>query len=302
MNTFTRLLLKLANFLLFGSVRFGVGMEVISGAVTAPGATFTPWTVVPGNSLTIRSAPVDSKIWLISAWGFNQVAGVLRVRSPRLHDNVQGIRMRVPAANSDTLYPDTGEDGFNQFLISQDNLTVEHTGSAVGGQIESGSLLVYYENLPAINGRYVTADVLDKSGINIMGQEISITTGATVAYTGQVTITQGGTIDNFKPNTDYALLGVMVDTRVATIRIQGVDIGNLGIGIPGEPTQRHIYQNWFQRLGRATGKACIPVFNSAGRSSILVDALGNQAAITTVATFFFVELQPGVVPLVKSGV
>lgn len=302
MKVFTRLLLKLANHLLFGSVRFGVGMEVISGGVTAPGAVFTPWTVAPGNSLAVRSASIDSKIWLISAWAFNQVAGVLRVRSPRLHDNVQGLRMRVPAANSDTLYPNTGDDGFNQFLISQDQLTVEQTGSAVGGQIEAGSLLLYYENLPSINGRYIDNATLTKSGVNIMAQEVPITTGVAIGYSGQVSITNNGANDNFKPNTDYALLGVSVDVRVGTIRIQGIDVGNIGVGIPGEPTQRHVYQNWFQRLTVAVGKPCIPVFNSAGRTGILVDALGNQAAITTIATFWFVEMVANSVAPAKQGV
>lgn len=276
-------------------------MEVVSGGVTAPGAAFTPWTVVPGNSLSVRSAPLDSKVWLIDAWAFSQVAGVMRVRSPRLHDNVQGIRMRVPAANADSLYPNIGDDGFNQFLIPQDTLIVEQTGTAVGGQIETGNLLLYYENLPGISARLIDNPTLNKAGINIMGQEVTIVTGTTVAYTGQASITANGTVDNFKANTDYALLGAMVDTRVSSVRIQGVDVGNLGIGIPGEPTQRHVYQNFFQRLANASGKATIPVFNSANRTGILVDVLGNQAAITTVITFFFVELQPNVVPLAKSG-
>ena len=115
-------------------------------------------------------------------------------------------------------------------------------------------------------------------------------------------VPQGGTIDNFKANTDYALLGIMVDTRVGVVRIQGVDVGNLGIGVPGEPTQRHVYANFFERLSNATGKPCIPVFNSANKAGILVDATGNQAAITTVATLWMVELQPGAVPLAKSGI
>lgn len=280
----------------------GLGLEVVSGGVTAPGAVFTPWTLAPGPTLSIRSAPSDAKVWLIDAWAFNQVAGVMRVRSPRLHDNVQGLRMRVPAANVDSLYPNIGDDGFNQFLIPQDTLIVEQTGTAVGGQIETGNLLVYYENLPGINARLIDNATLNKAGINILGQEISVTTGVAIAYSGQVSVTQNGTIDNFKANTDYALLGAMVDTRVSSVRIQGVDVGNLGIGIPGEPTQRHAYQNFFQRLSNATGKACIPVFNSANRTGILVDVLGNQAAITVVITFFFIELQPNVVPLAKSGV
>lgn len=278
----------------------GVAMEVISGGVTAPGAVFTPWTPAPGNSLQIRSAPVDSKIYLINAWAENQVAGVMRVRSPRLHDNVQGLRMRVNASNTDSMFPCTSDDGFNQFLVSQDVLTVEQTGSAVGGQIEAGSLLVYYTNIPAISARLIDNPTLQKSGINIIGQEVSITTGVTIAYTGQVAI--NAVNDNFKANTDYALLGIMCDTRVATIRIQGIDVGNLGIGVPGEPTQRHVYSNYFQRLSNTTGMPCIPVFNSANKTGILIDALGNQAAITTVATLFMVELVPGSVPLAKAGV
>ncbi len=277
----------------------GAGLEVISGGVTNPGAVLTPWTVCPGNSLQIRSADINSKVWLIGKWAFNQTTGVLRVRSPRLHDNVQGLRSRIVANDAEPVYPNSGVGGLNQFLVPQDNLVVEHSGSGAG-VTDAGSLLVYYENLPGINGRFIDVATLQKIGINIIGQELSITTGITIAYTGQVAINV--TNDNFKANTDYALLGGMVDTRVATIRIQGVDVGNLGLGIPGEPTQRHVTSNWFMRLSQSTGKPCIPVFNSANKTGILVDALGNNAAITTVVTLYMVELQPGQVPLAKSGV
>lgn len=277
----------------------GVGIEVISGGATAPGATLTAWTVCPGNSLQVRSADITKRPYLVSMWANNQVAGVLRVRSPRLHDFVQGIRFRISASDSEPLFPNSGDGGFTQFLIPQDTLTVEQSGSAVAGQIEAGSLLLYYPDLPGINGRFIDWPTLQKNGINIIGQEVSVTTGTTVAYTGQVAI--NSTNDNFKANTDYALLGAIVDTRVATVRIQGVDVGNLGLGIPGEPTQRHVGSNWFMRLALSTGLPCIPVFNSANKTGILVDALGNQAAITTVITFMMVELQPGAVPLAKSG-
>lgn len=275
----------------------GAAIEVVSGGVTAPGAVFTAWSVCAGNSLQVRSAPIDSKIYLISGWGDNQVAGVLRVRSPRLHDFQQGIRMRVTASNTEPLFPNSGDGGFMQPLISQDSLTVEQTGSAVGGQIETGSLLLYYANIPSINARLIDFQTLQKAGLNIIGQEVSITTGVTIAYTGQVAITNNN--DNFKANTDYALLGAMVDTRVGTIRVQGIDVGNLGVGIPGEPTQRHVTSNWFMRLSMSTGLPCIPVFNSANKSGILVDALHNQGAVTTVVTLWMVELQGGIVPMPK---
>jgi len=285
--------------LLFSFTRFGIGMEVVSGAATAPGATLTAWTVASGNSLQIRSAAIDAPTAIISAWAFNQVAGVMRIRSPRLHDFVQGIRMRIAATNSEPLFPNSGDGGFNQPVVPQDTLTVEQSGSGVAGQIEGGSFLVYYGNLPSINGRFIDAPTLMKSGANIIGQEVSITTGITVGYSGQVAI--NSTNDNFKANTDYALLGAMVDTRVATVRVQGIDTGNLGVGIPGEPTQRHVAANWFLRLALSTGLPCIPVFNSQNKAAILVDAFGNQAAITTVVTLWMVEMKAGTVPAAKQG-
>lgn len=272
----------------------GIGMEVLSGSVTAPGATFTAWTVAAGNSLQVRSAPFTKQVWLIGAWAWNQVAGVLRVRSPRLHDFVQGIRMRVSVNDTEPLYPSNVAYGFRQFLVPQDTLTVEQTGSAVGGQIETGSLLLYYEDLPGVAGRFIDNSLLEKAGVNIIGQELSITTGTAGGYSGQVAVNV--TNDNFKANTDYALLGGMVDARAATIRIQGVDTGNLGVAFPAEPTQRHVTSNWFQRLSESVRRPCIPVFNSANKSAILVDAVAQQVAVTTVVTLFLVELKPGMAP------
>jgi hypothetical protein len=155
--------------------------------------------------------------------------------------------------------------------------------------------LLYYEDLPGVSGRFIDNDLLNSAGLNRIGQEVSVTTtAASGAYTGQVAI--NSTNDNFKANTDYALLGALVDTRVGTVRIQGVDTGNLGLGIPGEPTQRHVMSNWFQRLSVAYKVPLIPVFNSANKSAILVDATGHTAAVTSVITFYMVELQPGKAP------
>lgn len=272
----------------------GAGIEVLSGSVTGAGATLTAWTVNSGNSLQIRSAPFDKKVWLLEAWAFNDTAaGVLRVRSPRLHDFVQGIRTRIVNNDTEPLLSGAASLSWRQRLIPQDVLTVEQSGSAAN--IDTGHLLVYYEDLPGINGRFIDNALLNSAGLNRIGQEVSITTtAASGAYTGQVAINV--TNDNFKANTDYALLGAMVDTRVGTIRIQGVDVGNLGIGIPGEPTQRHVGSNWFQRLSVAFGVPLIPVFNSANKSAILVDATGHTAAVTTVVTFYMVELMPGKAP------
>jgi len=267
---------------------FAGALEVISGSVTGAGAVFTAWTVNAGNSLAIRSAPLTSNVWLMEKWAYNDTAaGVLRIRSPRLHDNVQGIRTRVTNNDTEPLLSGLASYGWRQKLVPQDILIAEQTGSAAN--IDTGHLLVYYENLPGINARFIDNPTLIQNGVNRIGQEVSVTTtAASAAYTGQVAINSVN--DNFKANTDYALLGAMVDTRVGTVRIQGADVGNLGIGIPGEPSQRHLMSNYFQRLSQIYTVPLIPVFNSANKTAILVDATGHTAAVTSIITFYMVEL------------
>jgi hypothetical protein len=269
-------------------------LDTVTGFATAPGATFTAWTMATGDTLAVRAAMPNSNIWLIGAWAFNQVAGVMRVRSPRMHDNVQGIRMRTPASIVFNKIPTRDISGAAQKLFTQDTLIVEHTGSAVAGQIETGSLLIWYDDVPGLAGRFIDQPTLRKNGVNIMGQEVSITTGTAGGYSGGVAV--NSTIDNFKANTDYALVGGVVDTRVASLAVRGVDSANLRVAFPGEPTFSDETGNWFANLSAATAIAMIPVFNSQNKGAIIVDAVGNQAAITTVATLFFVELAQGSVP------
>lgn len=272
----------------------GKGLELVSGFVTAPGAVFTAWTLAAGNSLAVRSANVSSRIALISAWAFNQVAGVLRIRSPRLHDNVQGIRMRAAAALTLPMFPSVLANTVPQPLIAQDNLIVEQTGSGVGGQIETGSLLLYYDDLPGIAARLTDGPTIRKFGVNMVGQEVPVTTGVAGGYSGQVAINVS--FDFLKANTDYALLGGMADVRKGSVRIQGVDTGNLGVGFPAEPSIRDETAGFFANLADIFGIPLIPVFNSANKAAILVDATDNQAGGAFVVTLFMVELSPGAVP------
>jgi hypothetical protein len=271
------------------------GLDTISGFVTAPGAVFTAWTVATGDSLAVRAAVPNSNIWLVGAWGWNQVAGVLRVRSPRLHDNVQGIRMRVPVNIVNNKLPNLRNGNAAQKLFTQDTLIAEQTGSGVAGNIETGSLLIWYDDVPGIAGRFISSAQLQKFGVNIMGQEVSVTTGIAGGYSGSVAI--NSTNDNFKANTDYALVGGFVDTRVATVGVKGIDTGNLRVSFPGEPTLQPFTSDWFARIEQATGIPMIPVFNSQNKAGITVDCVAQQNAVTTVITLMMVELQQGSVPL-----
>src|SRR5260370_26179239 len=100
-----------------------------------------------------------------------------------------------------------------------------------------------------------------------MGQEIALTPGVAGGYSGQKAV--NNTFDNWKANTDYALVGGEVDVTVGTIRIQGVDVGNLGLGFPGMTQVDKISSEWFRQLARYTGLPLIPVFNAANKQAIL---------------------------------
>lgn len=278
----------------------GRGLEVVTSFVTAPGvAAFAAATACTGNSLQVRSADTKAKVYLLDAWAFNQVAGQLRIRSPRLHDAVNGIRYRIAAASVLPKFGLAIAGAFGQFLIPQDTLIVEGQGSAVGGQIESNSMLVYYDNLPGVSARLMTNAQLQQYGVNRTTIQATITAVATGQYGGGVLV--NAATQNLKANTDYALLGGECDTRCTVVRATGVDFGSLGIGFPGEPSIQDVTESFFQNASINSGLPLIPVFNSANFGGITIDVQTNQAGGTIICDLNLVELQGGSVPAAGSG-
>jgi hypothetical protein len=268
----------------------GRAVEVVTGFVTAPGAAFgvpaTFWTMAAGNSLVVRNGKDEAGIYLLQMWADNQVAGALRIRSPKLHDNVQGIRATVLLSEVQPLLP----IGTKQKLYSQDQLIAEQVGSAVAGDIESGAFLVYYEDLPGVEGRFLTEAQLWPRVRHIFPVENTIALGITGGYTGEEAI--NAEFDLFKANTDYALLGYLVSAECAVVRWRGADTGNLGIGGPGTETERHLTAQWFLEHARLTGLPLIPVFNSANKQGILLDGAQDENGVDVTVTSIFAELAP----------
>jgi hypothetical protein len=267
----------------------GAALELLTGNATAPSTTFTGLTMATGNTLTIRSADMRSQVSLLAAWAFNNAAGALRIRSPRIHDNQQGIRMVVDASDPSPRYP---RWKFAQPLTPQDVLTAELTGSATSGKIECASLLVYYSDLPGIQARFISPEQLPRWGVNMMGQEVDITAGSSGGYSGQAAVNSLSGGDNWKANTDYALVGYNVSAACCSVRIQGADVGNLGIGGPGVVGDPDVTANWFTWLSEFYGLSLIPVFNAANKNAVLVDVAQNDGGAAVKITLYFVELKP----------
>ncbi len=264
----------------------GLAMELISGRATAPGSTLTALTMAAGNSLTVRNTALTADIRLIDFWAFNNAAGIFRIRSPKLHDNVQGIRERIVASDPVSLIP----RGAWQKLTPQDTLIAEISGSATGGQIEQGLAQIWYSDLPGSNARLANwSDIVNRI-VNYLTVEVAITSGAGGGYTGQVAI--NSTFDLLQANTDYAVLGATVDVLCGAIRITSPDFANFGVGVPGFLGNRNFVARYFKELNLLLGVPTIPIFNSANKNGTLVDVVQNQAAAAVNTNIILAQLAP----------
>lgn len=260
-------------------------LEVVTGFTTAPSTTFTALTMAAGNSATVRNATPGTGVHLIQAWGDRQTAGTFRARSPRLHDNVQGIRLDVAASDVKPLLP----WGYTQRLVPQDALILENTGSGTAGDIETDSILVYYEDLPGSDARLATHSEVGPRVENLVTIENTLATGTAGGYSGEEAL--NAEFNLLKANTEYALLGYLVDAECATVRWRGSDLGNYGVGGPGDELGRDFTADWFVRLSRLYNLPTIPIINSANLDAVLIDAAQDENGTDVTVTSILAELR-----------
>lgn len=259
-------------------------LEMIGGNTVAAGATITALTPFAGNSFTVRNGQAGADIMLLQAWSDVQVAGTLRIRSPRFHDNVQGIRERTVIGDLKPYLP----WGLPEHLLPQDNMTVEQSGSAVAGDVESTMLLLYYADLPGSAARLASwQDIVNRID-HLVTVENTLATGTGGGYTGEEAISSE--FDLLKANTDYALLGYLVDSECAAVGWRGADTGNYRVGGPGEPDMRDITKDWFVLLSQAYGVPMIPIFNAGNKNAILLDAVQDENGADPLVTSIFAQL------------
>jgi hypothetical protein len=262
----------------------GIAWDLVTGFVTAPSTTQTALTMSTGDSLTVKASAGDKPIWLIQAWADNQTAGVLRIRSPRMHDNNQGLRMQVTASDVAPLL----SMGRPQRLFTTDVVSVDLSGSATAGDIESAALFHFYEDVQGLAGRFIKADELQRRALHLLNIENTLALGTAGGWSGSEAINVE--FDPFKANTDYALIGYLVNVECLAVAWRGADTGNLRVGGPGNETLRHVTAEWFVRLSQRYDLAAIPVFNSNNRGSITIDGAQDENGADVLVNSIFVEL------------
>lgn len=260
-------------------------LELITAQGTAISATISALTAATGDSLAVRNTGNANPARILQLWADVQVAGTLRVRSPKMHDNVQGIRYDTIVSDPRPLLP----WGVGQPVYPNDVIVAELAGSAVAGDIEYLCLLLHYPELPGSAGQFVGPDDVMRRAVNIFTVENTIATGTGGGYTGAEAINVE--FDQFHAGGKYALLGYTVDAECAAVTWRGVDTGNLRVGGPGDETERELTADWFMRLSRAFSMPLIPVFSAENKGGITVEAVQDENGADVTLTSVFAELK-----------
>lgn len=251
-------------------------IEIISGTVTNPSTALTPWVMNTGDSNMIRNFNLASAAHLEDAWGENTTAGALEIKSPKLHDNVQGILLNIPAANPQPRLPDQ----MRQLLYPQDTLTILQSGEASG--VDAGSLLVAYDDLPGGSARlYTWSQIQPMIKAYLTVQNNMTSAGTAGIYSTAQPINQ--VTDLLKANTDYAILGYATSVGGSSVGWRSPDFSNYRIGGPLS-TQIIETRDYFLRKSVVSGDPWIPVFNSANKGSTFLDI--TKVATSTAVTIF----------------
>lgn len=265
----------------------GQGIEVVNAYLAAAASTAAQaMTAGAGQSFSVRAAAGQSPITLEGLWANATVISDIRVRSPRLHDDVQAIRGSSAATDP---RPSLLE-AFTQPLYSQDLLVVEDIPvSAPGaGAVQGAGLLIRYDDVPGISANLRSWSEVAPNIESYYSQEASPVSGATAGDWGPG-VAINSTYDVLKANRLYAILGYTVQSRCTSIAVQGVDTGNLLAGGPGciDPM---ITRQWFVYNSLETGKPMIPVINSANKSATLVNVAHPTASTTVVVNLLMALL------------
>lgn len=262
----------------------GKALELVGAAGTAISATISALAAVTGDSLAVRAGAQEKRIDLVQFWTDVQVAGTARIRSARMHDNVQGIRVDTIISDLYPLMP----PGMRQRLYPNDVIVAELAGSAVAGDVEYLMMLLLYEDLAGAAGRFIGEDELKRRAINMFTVENTIATGATPAWAGSEAL--NAEFDQFHAGGQYALVGYVVDTEAPAIGYRGPDTANYRVGGPGIETDRATTRDWFIKLSRSLGEPLIPVISAENKAGTLIDALQDENGADVTVTSYFVEL------------
>jgi hypothetical protein len=173
-------------------------------------------------------------------------------------------------------------------LQPQELLSITIAGSNTAGDVETGHLLLHYDDLPGVTSRSIDWDDVLRRGEEQVTVQASIA-GSGAGYSGSEAINADS--DLLRANRDYALLGMETYTPCGAITLSGPDTGNVRTGVPGNDVRPDLCGNFFAMLSRAYNKKLIPVINAGNRASTNIGVAMNENAGATVVSLNLVMLR-----------
>jgi hypothetical protein len=271
----------------------GLALETIvgyNGNLTGS-TTYDALTAGTGDTFTVRSYVDGSAAYLEDIWGADDdSAFTLSIKSPRMHDNVYGLRLagtNLSVAVEQAFLPQPLLPGHViQKLYSTDVLSVTANGTAA--DIVCFAFNVRYENLGGISARLFRWEQLRPHIRNMVGINTAPVPSGTAGNWGANYLLNAG--DNrLKANTDYCVLGYTCSRTVVAVAMTGIDTGNLAIGGPGGPDSRTT-GDFFVQNDVFYGLPHVPVINSNNAGGINVQVADILTSGTPNVTWIMGEL------------
>lgn len=261
-----------------------MNLDLITYAVTQPntGAAMAP---VTGDPAQIRNSIRGKDVFGIAGWAHTQsVNGFTQIVWPSGHDQVRGYRTRNIAALNQ-LFPTS----FPLAFKPQDPLTVTQSGSNTAGDVQTASLLLWYEQLPGVDAHLINFNELMRRGVQSLTIEDTLTpTGGGVTYSGARALNAAS--DLLKADTLYAVTGFVVGARNPVLSVRGPDTGNMRFGGPAEPNQALQTRQVFSDLSLLLDLPTIPVINAANRAGTFAEVMGDENNTAMPFALHLVEL------------
>ncbi len=255
-----------------------VGLTFTAG--TANTGLYQALAAANGDSLTVRSFNAPATAMLEEILYDASAVNAIRVRSPMFHDDVQGIRFTPGNAPTRVEMPQYA----SQALRSADTLIAE-VDDVTNSAVYVAGLRIYYSDLIGAAARLKNpGDVLGNVK-SIKPVLVTVTTPTAKVWTDtSITTTE----NLLHANTDYAVLGYVVDSATCLVGVKGQETSNLRICGSGQ-TELYETSNEFVRLSNVYGTPHIPVFNSQNASNVYVSVF-PRAATTLNVTLVLAEM------------
>jgi hypothetical protein len=263
----------------------GVAIDTILGKATDPGSTYTAITAATGTPLQVRNfSPSDwATLEMIVRRGASN--GAVRIRSPLLADDVQGIKFLTSESPSAWVIP----PDYAQKVQAGDTLTVEVTGGTAETDVAAYS--IYYANLPGASARlHMPGDIVGNVA-NIKPLTVAVTNSATIGTWTDTLITTGDKL--VKAGKTYAVLGYLTTAALAVVGVRGSELNNFRVCGPGS-TNSMVTAEWFSWISAKHNTPHIPVFNGSNRTAVYVSTADDTASSTSTVTLILAELSTSV--------